>query len=331
MKAMILAAGLGTRLKPFSNYLPKPLLPFINRPLIEHTIEFLGKYGITELIINVHHLGEKIIDYLGDGKRFGVTVTYSKEEEILGTGGGIKRVKEFLKDEVFVVINSDFLIDFDLKEAIDFHQQNKALATMILREAQEMKAYGTIGISKEGYLTKFTNIIESTAETVLKEGHFVGIHILSPPIFEYLEDLSREVFCINREIYPRLIRDNKKVLGYFMDGVWIDLGTIKNYSKAQLEALQQSDFYRFETTEKIQIGAGTTIADTAFLKGPVVIGEHNIIKEEVDILPGTIIGSKCTVENRAQLAESIVLDGSHIQAGANFKRKIIFKDLVLEI
>ena len=126
MKAIILAAGFGTRLKPLTNKLPKPMFPVLNRPILEHALHFLSSQGIKEIAINLHHQSEKIIDYFGNGKNFKVELHFSKEENILGTAGGIKKLELFFKDETFLVINSDILVDINLKDVLKFHKEKRS-------------------------------------------------------------------------------------------------------------------------------------------------------------------------------------------------------------
>ncbi|MEC9423444.1 MAG: nucleotidyltransferase family protein, partial [Nitrospinota bacterium] len=155
MKAMILAAGFGNRLKPLTNDLPKPLFPVLNRPILEHTLQFLRSHRIQEVAINLHHKPEKIINYFGDGKKFKMDLHYSPEEKILGTAGGIKQLQDFFEDGSFGVINSDILTDVDLNDVLKFHKENKSKLTLVVRKTFNTDQYRSIQRDDNGRLVNF--------------------------------------------------------------------------------------------------------------------------------------------------------------------------------
>lgn len=234
MKAMILAAGLGIRMRPLTEKTPKPLLSVNGAPIIHYTLNFLKKYGITDVVINLHHLAEQIKENLGNGSKFGMNITYSFEAEILGTGGGIKKAEEFLSDSAFIVINSDILIDIDLSDALQFHKEKKSIATMVLRKDENVEKYGAIGIDNENRIRQFLNIIKS--DEAVTSLMFTGIHILEPKVFDYLPENG----CINRLAYPEMIKKGERVFGYVMNGYWRDLGTPEAFSSAKKELMERS-------------------------------------------------------------------------------------------
>jgi mannose-1-phosphate guanylyltransferase len=181
MKALILAAGFGTRLQPLTNELPKPLFPVFNEPILEHTLHFLSSHGIKEIAINLHHRPEKIIDYFGNGKDFGVTLHYSKEEKILGTAGGIKKLQSFFQDETFLVVNSDVFADINLNDVLKFHKEKKSKLTLVVRQDTNMEKYESIQRVEEGRIVHFlgTDIKNSDPATQVM---FTGIQIMEPDI-----------------------------------------------------------------------------------------------------------------------------------------------------
>ncbi len=232
MKAMILAAGFGTRLLPLTEKIPKALLPVCGRPLISYTLAFLKKWGIKEIIINLHHHPQSIEKEIGDGSRFGLRIYYSHEPEILGTGGGIKKAESFLANETFLVINSDILVDFDLSRVMDFHRKNKALATMVLRQEEEINSYGAIEIDRDGRVRQFLNKIPAGSRLELKRLIFTGIHLFEPEVFQYI---PANIFCSINDTYIELIRKSKMIYGYLMEGYWVDLGTKERYDRVKRE------------------------------------------------------------------------------------------------
>jgi NDP-sugar pyrophosphorylase family protein len=185
VKAFVLAAGFGSRLKPITEVLPKPLMPIGDVPLIGYALTLLAKHGITEVAVNTHHLGKVLEQKLGDGSQFGVQITYSHEKEILGTGGGLRRMHPFLKDDTFVVINSDILIDLDLTAVIAQHKENNALATMVLREDQKQADYGVIEIDAADY--RIRKILgQGRWSGQLRPLMFTGVHVMEPRLLEYI-------------------------------------------------------------------------------------------------------------------------------------------------
>lgn len=236
MKAIILAAGLGTRLRPLTHEIPKALIPVAGRPLIHYAIALLRKYGITDIAVNLHHLGEQIQVALADGQDLGVTLTYSEELEILGTGGGIMKLAPFFGMESFVVINSDILIDVNLQEVIARHLKHDALATMVLRPHPRVS--GEAG-DPTALFTDELGVIDKTcpAEQIPASEHrmpkmFTGIHVIHPRL---LTSLPNGFSCIFRDAYAPAIADGDPIFGYDYDGYWRDLGTMEAYEKADEE------------------------------------------------------------------------------------------------
>lgn len=227
MKAMILAAGLGTRLRPITNNTPKPIIPVGDRPLIEYLLLLLKKYGIRDIIINLHHLGEKIEKALGDGSRWGIRISYSREEIILGTGGGIKKAQAFLSDSAFLVINGDILIDIDINNLLEFHQRHGGIATMVLRENDNPDLYGSVKTDKD---VRVRQILDRPVCPVmdLNSYMFTGIHLIEPKIFQYIPE--GQYYSVI-DAYIEMLTKNEVVYGHIMKGHWSDVGTIEGHRK----------------------------------------------------------------------------------------------------
>jgi NDP-sugar pyrophosphorylase family protein len=228
-KAMILAAGYGTRLRPLTNNLPKPLIPVGGKPMIHYVLNCLKKNGIEEVVINLHYLGNMIREKLGDGKNWGLKIHYTEEKEILGTGGGIKNAEEFLKDETFLVINTDILVKIDLKESINFHLTKGGIATLILRPHDTDK-YNNITVDEDGKIIDIAGAL-GTNISQYRNGTFTGIHIIEPEIFNYLPPGKSSI----TECYINLIKEGKNLFGFFTDVFWRDLGNMDDYLKVNEE------------------------------------------------------------------------------------------------
>jgi NDP-sugar pyrophosphorylase family protein len=236
MKAMILAAGLGTRLRPLTNHLPKPLLPLAGRPLIHYNLLLLKKFGITEVIINLHYQAGKLREALGNGSGLGMQIRYSEEPEILGTGGGLKKVSQFFTDRSFILMNGDILVDLNLDKVVAYHQKRKAVATMILREDPHLERWGIIETDARGRIRR-----------LLQKGHwsggklskymFSGIHVLEPKIFDYIP--SNRFFSII-DAYLEMVERDECICGYVMKGYWMDLGTPERYQSAHQDVQRET-------------------------------------------------------------------------------------------
>ena len=221
-KAVLLAAGFGTRLRPLTLTIPKPLLPLDGTVLIDHQLRYLASSGIKEVAVNLHYLGEKIKKHIGDGSSFNLKIHYSEEPKILGTGGGIKKASLPFGKETFVALNSDTLIDVDIKKLIEHHQKSGAVATMVLKEPAVGDNYNTITIDDKGFITEF--------------GHgkyfYTGLQIIGPEMIEMLPSANTES-CLINDGYMKLIQSGKRVGSYIHKGYFNDLGTFDRYEKAK--------------------------------------------------------------------------------------------------
>lgn len=231
-KAMILAAGEGTRLRPLTQQTPKVLLPIRGIPLIQYTLGWLKSHGICEVAINLHHLGDKIKDFLGDGCRFGVRIHYSLEEKLLGTAGGVKKMEKFF-DSTFVVVYGDILTDFDLSAMVDFHKQNKAFATLALFESPNPREVGVVEMDEDGRISRLVekpkSPIPSPQPPTLANG---GIYVLEKGVLDYVPS---ECFCdFGYDILPKLTDLSLPLYGYPLkpEDYLLDIGTVDKYHKA---------------------------------------------------------------------------------------------------
>ncbi len=221
MKAMILAAGFGSRLRPITDEIPKPLIDVGGHPMIAYPLAILREAGIEKVIINLHHHGERLRDALGDGSRYGVSLTYSDENPILDTGGGIKKAEWFLQDDTFVVLNGDTIMDLDLRAAVDFHRDNESVATMVLRTADPTAGYGVIEVDADHRIRRFLGKpAEVSAE--LAPMMFTGVHIFEPRVFDFMGEGR---FGINSETYPAMLAAGEALYGYPFAGFWSVLDT----------------------------------------------------------------------------------------------------------
>lgn len=232
MKAMILAAGLGTRLRPLTDVTPKPLLPVAGTPMIVWNLLLLRRHGIREVVINLHHLGEMIPQALGDGVSLGMRLIYSYEPVILGTGGGIKQAEPHFKGEPVLVLNGDTLFELDLGAVMAFHREQHAAATLVLRRDPDAARWGVVEVTDRAEIVRITGrgLSEPTATA---SRMFAGIHILHPRLLRYLP-VGTE--CSIIDAYVKGIQDGERIVGFDFDGFWSDVGTPERYAQVGRDA-----------------------------------------------------------------------------------------------
>ncbi len=224
MKAMILAAGVGSRLRPITDTIPKAMIEVGGRPLVDYAVETLVRSGIREAIVNLHHHGHLIREHLGDGSRHGLTLTYSEEDPLLGSGGGIRKARAMLEDEDFATLNADTIIDLDLRKIIPMHRGGSAVATMVLRKDPAMESYGLIRTNSAHRVVQLLDTPVRGGKPGSGEAYmYSGVQLLSPRIFEYMEESGP--FSITAKTYPAMLQSGEIVMGYPFDGRWITVGT----------------------------------------------------------------------------------------------------------
>ncbi len=224
MKAMLFAAGLGTRLRPLTDTLPKCLVPVNGRPMIDYPLLLLRHYGIREIVVNVHHHAERVEAYLGDGSRLGLDIAWSREPVLLDTGGGLLGAKRFLCRETFVIMNSDVLIDLRLDQVLRFHRERAAAVTLVLRKDPRAIVYGSIWTDARGTIRRLLRH-EAPGHPAgpLEQYMFTGVHVVEPRIFRYMD--GTEPFSITHTTYPRMLTGEEPLCGFPFNGDWHDLGT----------------------------------------------------------------------------------------------------------
>lgn len=225
-KAIILAGGVGAKLRPYTYEIPKSLLPIKGKPLLEYMIDNLKKAEIYDIMICVGHLGDKIKEHFGDGKRFGVTIKYSEEKTPLGTGGAIKKVKSFIGDDPFLVIHGDVLVDLNLKDLLNFHKEHEMVGTATLTTINNPSNMGRLRL----HGSKLVNFYKSPKNTE-DDSHLVntGVYVFDKRIFDYFPK-NENTFMLE-DILTKLIND-RKIAGFFFDGKWFDVGTPESYEEA---------------------------------------------------------------------------------------------------
>ena len=310
MKAVLMAGGEGTRLRPLTANRPKPLVPLVNKPVMEYIIELLKKYGINQIVVTVHYLADEIMSYFGDGSDWGVQIVYSVEDEPLGTAGAVKMVEEYL-DDTFMIISGDALTDFDLGKVIEYHKQKQAVATLTLTRVDNPLEYGVVITENDGTIRRFLE--KPSWGEVFSDTVNTGIYILEPEVFKLME--KRKNYDWSKDIFPKLLETERPMYGCIATGYWCDIGNIQQYRQAHIDVIQG----RVEVLvpgkklgRKIWLGEGSEIHPSATIEGPAVIGKNCRIKQGSNIDEFTVIGDNCIVEEGSTIHRSIIWNNSYI-------------------
>jgi mannose-1-phosphate guanylyltransferase / phosphomannomutase len=309
MRAVLMAGGSGTRLRPLTCDLPKPMVPILNRPIAEHIINLLKRHNIYEVIATLHYLPDAMRDYFQDGSDFGVQMTYAVEEDQpLGTAGCVKNIAELL-DETFLVISGDSITDFDLTAAIQFHKQQKSKATLILTRVPNPIEFGVVITDKDGRINRFLEK-PSTSE-IFSDTVNTGTYILEPEVLEYLPANTECDF--SKDLFPLLLAKDEPMYGYIAQGYWCDVGHLDAYRESQYDALERKvylDVAYKEVSPSVWVGQNTYIDPSAKIEAPAVIGDNCRIGARVQIEGGTVIGDNVTIGTDANLKRPIVWNGA---------------------
>jgi len=323
MKALFLAGGFGTRLKPITNDLPKPMLPIMGKPLLERNIERLKKYGVNEIVLSTCYKPKKIERHFEDGSKFGVKISYITEDEPLGTAGAIKNAQSKL-DDTFIVFNADILSDIDISGMMRFHKEKKALATIAVTQVDNPSDYGVIEHDDNGYITAFKEKPqphESSSNLIN-----AGVYIFEPRLLDEIP--SGRAVSVERETYPLLLQKGFKIAVYNRCSYWLDLGTPEKYLKAHKDilagALQIGD-YDFRKNRQY-ISRMARIHPSAEIVGPAYIGDNVEIDSYSVIGPGTVLCEDSSVGKGAQIIGSVVWNHVHVGSGASIVNSVVMSN-----
>src|SRR3989454_6928663 len=322
MKAVVMAGGEGSRLRPLTIRRPKPMVPIAGKPVMEHILNLLKRHGITEVIVTVQYLASNIEDYFGNGSQFGMRITYSREDVPLGTAGSVKNAEEQLT-EPFLVISGDALTDYNLKDIIDYHQEKKALATLTLAHVHNPLEYGVIITNEEGHITQFLE--KPSWGEVFSDTINTGIYVLDPKIFSYFE--KNKPFDFSQELFPMMLKNGDPLYGYIAEkGYWCDVGNLPEYMRANADVLQgrvEAEISAKKIGGHIWCEEGVEIANDAQLIGPIYLAHDCKIKAGAIIHGPSTIGHYTIIDERAQVDRSIVWNNSYIGERAELRGALV--------
>ena len=316
MKTLVLAGGFGTRLRPLSCSRPKALFPIANKPLIDYTLESLSEAGVETVILAVYYMAESLVRYLGPTK-YDLGILYSREQRPLGTGGPLKKAKDMLNGEKFMMMNGDLLTDFDYKRLINYHEEKGGLATVALTHVNDPTRYGSVELDWEGRITRFVEKPElGKAPSNLINA---GIYILEPEIIDYIPDGKK--VRIETEVFPKLAEE-MQLYGFESHGFWMDVGEPIDYLDANAAVLAKQR--RLVKPESTHIDASAVINDPCNFGENVTIGADSRIGPNVSLADDVVIGKGCRIEN------SIIFAGAVIEDYSSVKNAILGENSVLE-
>ena len=304
MRAMVLAAGLGTRMRPLTNRVAKPAIPVMNRPLLHWTMDLLARNGVTDVMVNTHYRPRTVRDAIGDGSASGLRISYSHEPKILGTGGGPRKVRSFFGDEPFILVNGDMVFDFDLRGLVRRHEKAGARATLALRPNPDPRRYPPIRTASNGRVTSMPGVARPRRGT---PSLFTGIHVVDPLL---LDRLPRGVSDTVRDLYAKLVDEGEVVLGVRTRGPWFDIGSPSLYLSSQ-RALLAAGFggakggVLIDPTADVHPGARVVRS---------VIGPGSVIGDGARV-SGSVLWDGVRVEPGGRVTDSILATGTRVREG----------------
>lgn len=323
MKSVIMAGGFGTRLRPLTNSLPKPMVPMANRPMIEHIIELLKEHSVTELSALLFFHPEMVSGHLGDGARFGVDIGYITLGVDLGTAGSVAyAMRQWGGSDTTLVISGDVLTDIDIKKAVEFHKKKKAIATIVLTHVENPLPFGIVITDDKGKIVRFLE--KPGWGEVFSDTINTGIYILEQEVLDFLP--KDKEFDFSKDLFPALLAKNKPIYGYVADGYWKDVGSLEEYRAANMDILNNKVKVGlpFEKTpdKNVWYGKGSRIDFSAKFEGTVVIGENCTIGTDARIV-NSVIGSGAVIEDGAVIIDSVLWENVRVERGAFMQETVV--------
>jgi mannose-1-phosphate guanylyltransferase/phosphomannomutase len=325
MKAVVMAGGEGTRLRPMTANQPKPLLPVVNRPIMEHVLRLLRRHGFTDTVVTVQFLASLIRNYFGDGDELGMNLQYATEESPLGTAGSVKNAESELRDKRFVVISGDALTDIDLSDMARFHHEHQALVTVALKRVPNPLEFGIVITREDGHIDRFLE--KPTWGQVFSDTVNTGVYMMEPEVFEHVA--AGEQVDWSQEVFPKLLEIGAPVYGYIADAYWEDVGTLESLIQVQADVLNRQvdvDIEGFEMMPGVWVCEGAEVDPEAILKGPLYIGDYAKVEGGAELREYTVLGSNVVVKNTAFLHRAVVYDNVFVGPQTNLRGCIIGKN-----
>jgi mannose-1-phosphate guanylyltransferase len=318
MRAMVLAAGKGTRLFPLTGEIPKPMAPVVDTPIIRHIFDLLARHGVSEAYVNVHYLADALVAAYGEESRMnGMMARLVREEQLTGTAGGVKHLAGVVEqssggfDEPFVVVSGDALTDVDIRGLVSFHKEKGALATVALHRVYDTSEFGVVEIDEEGNISGFQE--KPDPKEAISTLANSGVYVFEPGVLEYIPENT--FFDFAQDVFPLLLEAGERFVGYQGDFYWSDIGTLEAYRQAQYDVLSGKARVKVpgeKRGESLWVGENAQLHPSAALEGYIVVGRDAVIGRDVSLSGDVTVGTDCWIRPNATIKRSILLPGASI-------------------
>ena len=316
-----MAGGEGTRLRPLTSNQPKPMVPIVGKPCMEHILDLLARHGLKDIVVTVAFLPQAIRSYFGDGSSLGLQLEYSVEANPLGTAGSVRHAMARL-DDTFLVISGDALCDIDVGQIVEFHREKGAACTIGLKAVENPLEFGIVVTQEDGRVERFLE--KPTWGQVFSDTINTGIYVLEPEVLEHIP--TDRPFDFSKELFPLLLDLGEPIYGHVSEGYWQDIGNIEQYRQANFDALDEKVSLSIEGLKiagDVWIGEGVEIDDVAGVEGPAFIGRYCTISPDASVGPYTVLGPGSTLRERGRVSRSIVDAGTYIGRSAVVEGAVI--------
>lgn len=307
MKAMIMAAGVGSRLMPMTADIPKPMVPMANRPLMAGIVQLLHRHGFSDIISNLYYHADAISNYFGNGETWGVSMEYSREKELMGTAGGVKRCEWFL-DESFVIVSGDALTDIDLGALMQAHKSKGALATIALKAVEDVENFGVVVTDEQGLIQSFQE--KPRPGEALSRVANTGIYVFEPEILQYIP--SGQFYDFGKQVFPQLVKVKAPFYGAVVNDYWCDVGNIETYRQAHADVLQgrvkvnmEGKLIDMDSRSRVLAASETQIGDIVNFEGDVVIGARSRIDNNA-VISNSVIWNDTVIGENVILRDAVI-------------------------
>ncbi len=310
MKAVVMAGGEGNRLRPLTSNQPKPMVPVVGKPCMEHILELLREHGMNEVIVTVAFLPQAIRSYFGEGETLGMRVGYSVEESPLGTAGSVRLTAKQL-DETFLVISGDALCDVDLSALVGFHKEKGAAVTIGLKSVDNPLEFGIVVTDEEGRVERFLE--KPSWGQVFSDTINTGIYVMEPEVLKHVP--ADRPYDFSKELFPYLLEMGRPIYGYVLDGYWQDIGNLDQFRQANFDALEEKvrlNIPGIRIRGNVWLGEGVEVADLEQIEGPAYVGNYCRIAPGATLGPHSVLSNSVTLRERTRVTRSVIDASTHI-------------------
>ena len=323
-----MAGGQGTRLRPLTSNQPKPMLPIVGEPMMQHILNLLRRHGFTNVVVTVQFLASIIRNFFGDGSDLDLSLTYATEQEPLGTAGSVKNAEQFL-DDTFLVISGDAVTDIDLEKVVAFHREKGAAATVVLKRMEDPLEFGIVITGDEGRIERFLE--KPGWGEVFSDQINTGIYVLQPEVLSFVP--TDEEFDFASDLFPLLIEKGLPLFGYVTEDAWTDVGNLETYMKVHQDILEgrvNLEISGFELTNGVWLGVGAEVDPDAILQGPLFIGPNARVEAGAELKEFSVLGANVVVKSGAFLHRAIVHDNAYVGPAVSLRGCVIGKNTDLK-